>query len=145
MTCYKFQTRSQQTNLAHFFNQSDPVEDLKLDVPVFRNPWPPKGTTGQSRQCLRLTTQIKTSISTCINWYNEQATVVTYWLLHGSHFHFFPSSAQSLTLPSDLWNSLTSITVTYPFTWGLNKWKPTKIQSNTFRILSSPTPVKATQ
>lgn len=145
MTCYKFQTRSQQTNLAHFFNQSDPVEDLKLDVAVFRNPWPPKGTAGWSRQCLHLTTRIKTSISTRINRYKGQATVVTCWLLHGSHFQIYFPSPQSLTQLYDLWNSLTSTTVTYPFCLSVKKRKPPTISSNTFWILSSPAPVKATQ
>lgn len=53
-------------------------------------PSPPSGTTGCNSDCLSVTREVKTSISTHIKWYKGPATHVTYCLLHRSH-SFFPS------------------------------------------------------
>lgn len=61
-------------------------------------PSPPSGTTGCNSDCLSVTREVKTSISTHIKWYKGPATHVTYCLLQRAHSFFSPHCCNNYKL-----------------------------------------------
>lgn len=76
-------------------------------------PSPPSGTTGCNSDCLSVTREVKTSISTHIKWYKGPATHVTDCLLHRSH-SFFPHCCDNYKLLWPIKQAYNSCSDLYP-------------------------------